>query len=388
MSTPRLPSYRHQKARNLAVVRLNGKDHYLGEYESPESYERYEKLVGEWLARGRQLDSDSMDGEPVTIGEVMAGYLQFADEYYRKRGKHTSEYQLVKSALRCVRIYEDTPAQEFGPLALDVVRQEMLAREWSRATINSGVGRIRRMFRWAVSKEIVDPEVLAKLDSLPGLAKGRTTAKEPDKVTPVAEDVVDKTLPHLPQVVADMVRVQQLTGMRPDEVCALHCAEIDRTEDVWAFTPGSHKLEHHELKRSVYLGPKTQQIIGPYILRAGGGYVFSPKDSERRRRAKQHAKRKTPLNQGCRPKPGNKYQRFGDRYRVDSYRRAIHRACAKAGVPRWNPNQLRHSAATEIRNQFGIEAAQSILGHQKMQTTEFYAEKSERLARRIAREVG
>ena len=73
----RVPKYRHQKARNLAVVRLNGKDH-LGEYDSPESHVRYKKLVGEWLGRGRQLSEESSD-EPITIGEVMAGYLQHAN---------------------------------------------------------------------------------------------------------------------------------------------------------------------------------------------------------------------------------------------------------------------------------------------------------------------
>lgn len=33
----RLPNYRHHKPKNLAVVRIDGKDHYLGSYGSPES---------------------------------------------------------------------------------------------------------------------------------------------------------------------------------------------------------------------------------------------------------------------------------------------------------------------------------------------------------------
>ena len=32
-------------------------------------------------------------------------------------------------------------------------------------------------------------------------------------------------------------------------------------------------------------------------------------------------------------------------------------ACDAAGVPRWHPHRLRHSAATELRKEFGIEAA-------------------------------
>ena len=38
------------------------------------------------------------------------------------------------------------------------------------------------------------------------------------------------------------------------------------------------------------------------------------------------------------------------------------RACAKAGVPRWHPHQLSHSAATRIRKEFGLDASRVILG--------------------------
>ena len=33
------PGYRRYKPKNLAVVRIDGKDHYLGQYNSPESQE-------------------------------------------------------------------------------------------------------------------------------------------------------------------------------------------------------------------------------------------------------------------------------------------------------------------------------------------------------------
>jgi site-specific recombinase XerD len=67
---------------------------------------------------------------------------------------------------------------------------------------------------------------------------------------------------------------------------------------------------------------------------------------------------------------------------------AIDRATAKAGVPRFAPNQIRHAAATRIRRQFGLEAAQVILGHSNMNTTEIYAEKNVDAAVKIARDCG
>ena len=50
---PRIPSYRHHKARDCAVVTINGKNHYLGRWQSPESKELYDRLIGEWLAHKR-----------------------------------------------------------------------------------------------------------------------------------------------------------------------------------------------------------------------------------------------------------------------------------------------------------------------------------------------
>jgi hypothetical protein len=48
------PSYRLHKARNCAVVTIAGKDHYLGEYDSSESWEKYHRLVAESLVHGSE----------------------------------------------------------------------------------------------------------------------------------------------------------------------------------------------------------------------------------------------------------------------------------------------------------------------------------------------
>jgi site-specific recombinase XerC len=57
-------------------------------------------------------------------------------------------------------------------------------------------------------------------------------------------------------------------------------------------------------------------------------------------------------------------------------------------IPRWSPNRLRHSAATEIRKRFGLEAVQVVLGHAKADVSQIYAERDLGLAERIMREVG
>jgi integrase len=49
---------------------------------------------------------------------------------------------------------------------------------------------------------------------------------------------------------------------------------------------------------------------------------------------------------------------------------------------------LRHTAATLIRKQFGLEAAQVILGHAVADVTQVYAERDAEKARAVARQVG
>ena len=55
---------------------------------------------------------------------------------------------------------------------------------------------------------------------------------------------------------------------------------------------------------------------------------------------------------------------------------------------RWSPNRLRHSAGTEIRKHYGLEAAQVILGHASADVTQVYAERDLQKAVEIMREVG
>lgn len=44
----RIPSYCHHKASGQAVVRIDGKDHYLGAFGSADSHEKYARLLAEW----------------------------------------------------------------------------------------------------------------------------------------------------------------------------------------------------------------------------------------------------------------------------------------------------------------------------------------------------
>jgi integrase len=168
------------------------------------------------------------------------------------------------------------------------VWQRMIDGDLSRKLINQRIGRIVRMFAWGVSQELVKADVAQALREVPGLHVGRTQARESTPVLPVPESVVQATLAHLPPLVVDMVRLQRLTGCRPEEVCLLRPCDVDTTAEVWAYRPHSHKTAHHGRERVIFIGPKGQDVLRPYLLRDKEGYCFCPEEGERKRRDEAH----------------------------------------------------------------------------------------------------
>jgi len=419
--TSATPKYRHHKASGQAVVTICGRDHYLGPYKSKASRLEYDRLIGEWLAAGRPAVR-AVERVEISVAEVCLAFWKHAQRHYRKNGRPTGTAENYRPALSWLRKrYGRTAAVDFGPISLKALCLAMVQSGNSRRYVNDQMHRIRKVFRWAASEEMIPASVTDALATVDGLQKGRTDAREPDPVEPVADPTVELTLPHLPEVVADMVRLQRLTGARPGEIIAMRPCDIVRTGDVWQYTPAEHKTEHHGHQRTIFIGPRAQAILGKYLLRDASEHCFRPIDSERKRRLAIRTKRETPWNCGNAPGTNRKAKprrKAGEANSNDSYRRAIARACEIAfGMPEslrkiprtatpeqkaeaqrraaewrkvnvWHPNQLRHTAATDIREKFGLEHAQVTLGHSRMNVTEIYAEKNLKLAADVAREVG
>ena len=53
----------------------------------------------------------------------------------------------------------------------------------------------------------------------------------------------------------------------------------------------------------------------------------------------------------------------GEFWTPEALSRSVLQKCKRLGIGRWHPNQLRHNCATEVRRQFGIDAARAVLGH-------------------------
>jgi integrase len=391
--TARMPKYRLHKPSGQAVATLGGRDYYLGRHGTEASRGEYDRLVAEWLANGRPFLRAASGGGPVdlTINELMLAYLDWADGYYVKNGKPTSEPVNIRLALRALRkLYGHTMARDFGPLALKTVRQTIVDSGLCRREVNKRTRHITRAFRWAVENELVPPSVHHGLKAVSGLKKGRTDARESAPVKPVPDAFVDAIASFVAPQIWAMVQLQSLTGMRPGEVTIMRTCDLDTSGRVWIYTPESHKTEHHGKERRVYLGPNAQAILRPWLRADLTGYLFSPRDVLEDHLAERRKNRNTPMtpSQRARQRVRKRQRPPGEHYTSGSYLRVIKVACGKAGVPPWHPNQLRHNAATRIRREFGLDVARVVLGHSSPVVTEVYAELDGAKAAKAMERVG
>jgi integrase len=402
MARPRnqVPTYRLHKQSGQAVVTVthNGtrKDILLGKHGSPESKAEYERVLAQLRSPAGVVALVQSAGKAdLTVAEVFAPFLEHVEQHYRHPdGTPTSEVYNFKLSLRVVReLFAHTPAVEFGPRALKTVRQTMIDKGWCRKQINARIGRIKRAFKWAASEELLPVEVHQRLATVEGLKQGRSAAKDREPIAPVPEGDLEKTLPQLNRHVRGLVEFQRLTGCRPGEVCRLRECNLDKTGDVWLYRPTGHKTAHRGKTRVIPIGPKCQTLLRGFFTENPEDYLFSPKRATAEHHAARTAARKTPrypshMKRNSKKRVTAPKRGTAERYSLDAYNQAIERACIRAGIPAWTPNQLRHSFATEVRKEHGLEAAQVLLGHSKANTTEIYAERNEALAASVATKIG
>ena len=372
MAQKRVPKYALHKASGQARVRIDGKDHYLGEYGSPESHKRYSEILGEWSR------SNSSPVQEVKIRDLTKLYIEHCKIYYRKNGVVTGEVANVKSAIRFLNAkFRDLKANDFDTLKLEAVREHMIDSDLARKTINANVSRLKTMFKWAANKKLIEKMAYLELTTLEGLKEGRTMARETDPVKPVPDVFVEAVKPFVTSPVWAMIQLQELTGMRPGEVLQMRACDLTMSAKVWDYRPQSHKTQHRKKTRIIPIGERGQEILKPFFTTDLQAYLFSPADGrqefigkEYRESAKSHVRNDR------------------TRYSAQGYYIAIKRACERAKVPHWSPNQLRHNYATKIRKDYGLETARILLGHSSAVTSEIYAEVDYNAARAVIAKIG
>src|SRR5438128_8450601 len=132
------PSYRLHKQSGKAIITLpdsmgGRRDVLLGEYDSQQSWDEYNRILAEWKSNDRRLPVPTSARSDLTVNELVLAYWRFVETYYVKDGKPTSEQDTIRQALRFVRhLYGSSAAHDFGPLALKAVRQAMVEHPVTR----------------------------------------------------------------------------------------------------------------------------------------------------------------------------------------------------------------------------------------------------------------
>lgn len=370
--TMRTPKYRKHSSRDCAYVEWRGKRYYLpGLHNSRESVEAYKQFLSlnVFAVAPQSVERPSPSG--LTVAGLVLAYLTHAQGYYG--GGSRGEYSNVKCAVMpLAEAYGHLPAVQFGPLKLKEHQAALAAKEQNRNYANAQTARIKRAFKWAVSEELIPASVYQSLVTVQGLRSGATPAKESAPKDVVPWEVVEATLAELNPTVGAMVRLQWHTGARSGSICHATPAQFDRSGSLWLWRP-KHKTQYLGRELVIPIGPRCQAVLLPFMDRPADQPLFSPRSQRANRR-------------------------YNTRYNSGSYAQAIDRAVirvsatrAKEGrdpIPAWTPHQLRHSKGQAIRDRYGIEAQQAVLGHDSLEATQIYSARRLELAKEIAAEIG
>ena len=295
-----------------------------------------------------------------SVREFSHACTAWARLYYVKNGKTTPYFAEIRQVLaRLSLIYGDRPIDSLDLTCFKAVRQSWVLDGVARTGINHYAKTLRCAIAWGVSERLIPAAVLAEAQAVKALKLGRCGIRERSRVRPVADSVVDATLPLLCPVVADLLRLMRLTAMRPAEACAMRpkWLRTGGANKVWVYEFPDWKCAHQESlpAREILLGPRAQEIIKPRLAGVGRW-----------------------------DRPLFRIERSGKPITPFYLWRHVRKATKAAGLPDWFPYQLRHTRLTEVRDEFGIEVASAVAGHSKIAQTEHYAEVSRTLGLRPA----
>lgn len=362
------PAYRkHQGGQAFSVYQ--GQPYYFGRHGTPESRTKYKAFLTWWEEKEQALPTAAV-ASVRTVGDLVNTFLIHARSYYvDEAGEPTSQYHSFRCYFGQLLEHEaDTSLEQFNRTRL-LAQRDRWAATVSRYTVNKALSWVRHLFRWGYRERYVSGTVLLEVRETEPLSKGRSMAREHDPVQPVPDMDLEATLMQARPQLADMLRVQVLVGCRPGELRRLRGGELVRQgsvrlqgrtiplpEGLWAFLPSRHKNKHRGQVLAYWVGPQAQALLAAHLLQAGDGYLFPTRHSPY--------------------------------YSREGYWRAVRNAAERAGVPAWSPGQLRHNTLSRYDNAAGIQAASTIVGHTRVETTQIYAERNLQQAAELVTKMG
>lgn len=185
-----------------SVVNIDGRDYYLGRHDSPESIARYAVLIGIYQKHDLQMPDDfdvkSIDelvgmlvgriasetvvsqqaNLPILVKHLTSLYREHVNGKYHNSPQDRQRHERICDILDA--LFGDLPANEFGPLKLNQIRDVFIKRGLrpntddgdkrmkklpSRRYVNWLVQKVVKVFVHALSKELISPEKIVQLKS-------------------------------------------------------------------------------------------------------------------------------------------------------------------------------------------------------------------------------
>lgn len=335
----RVPKLGHHKTGQWHV-RIRGKSMYLGKNKETAEI-RYCELILDLL--GPEASIHGANSDAITLAVLLSKYCEASLEEVKPGWRKLKRDNLKQVCEIALSLYSSVPVENFGPLAFQEVRKQMAKVPGrSRGYVNGLCSKLRSAFRWGVSQELVSQQCYDRLLTVRDLGMGQFGLPEGKKVKPVDLEMVATVLPFLNDRMADILRLLMLTGARPSEILNLRPAELTQDSEGFYYEPSQHKTEKKNCKRVIYFNIEARLILRRRWPAESNG-LFFPSDS----------------------KPSVAFL-------SQVLRTVVHRACERAGIPPFNPYQIRHAVLTKIAFKHGREYAQAVGGHSSSAMTAHY----------------
>lgn len=384
-----IPAYRLHKSTGQAVVYYDGQAIYLGVYNTPLSRQRYGELlqrVAAGLPAKPEKPGTVKPAKPglvplSTSGRTVAELLlQFVNNELPRYAE--DEQRCQRGAITIVKdLFWDTLAADFGPLKLRIVRQAMIEKGWSRSYINRQVKRLRHIFRWAVGWEFIPRSVADALSDVESLRAGETDAPESKPRQSVSPERIAAVRNVLCEHHRDIFDLLLLTGARPGEIIGLTTGQLDRAGEVWRVDLSEHKTKHHGKSRTLFFNATAQAILQKYLKADPLKPLFSLSRNTFAAAVKEACEKAFSMPKELR-RPNRNSLTAAQLAEVRQRARAWRKEHC------YSPHWLRHTVATRLADELGVEHAQRLLGHANAAMTEHYSRKAERVAIEAANLLG
>jgi len=160
-----VPSYRRLRrttGRDLAYVALAGRRHYLGAYDTPESRQRYHRLIAEWEASGRAVAAAPHE---VSVAEISCQYLKWARGYYLKHGQPTKEPVNIALAIRpLLELYRREGINPFAGIFPILLQFPILITLYQVFWRGLEDGQLKFLYGFVENPGVIDPSFLGLLN--------------------------------------------------------------------------------------------------------------------------------------------------------------------------------------------------------------------------------